>query len=508
METEQMPSSTSNTRSQVFKDSFRYLLATLIGQAVSVIRAVMIPVLFSPAQLGVWNFMNVVLSYGGNAHLGALHAMNKAIPLLRSQGKTEEVEIVKDSIFWFNLLLGVVMALSLWLAATFAPAGYVVGLRIVGLVAFFQLIFAYLFSLLRADSRFDVVSRGVVGLSISSTILIILLAYGFSDHLAGALIGFGLAYALIVVYWVVKGNYRLGFKVHYHTIREMLWMGIPLIAISFLDVVFLSVDRWLIATSLGETKLGYYALAIMASNLLGLVPSSVSSVLYPRMLERFAINQDPTAVGSLLLGPMRALAALMVIIICGAALGLPLLIEMAVPKYLPSIPVMEVLILGAFFLAMSYIPGSYLVSVNKQNWLIGIQIVASLFVFLMDSLLLRAGFGVLGVAIGTAIGYAVYGMGYAWASVYLAIGDKIEVMRFLIRLLWPFLVMALAVATANVFIVDGATLRSRVGVALCRLTVATSVVMGTIWLANRDGEVMAVVRTEIMSRWFQGRKST
>lgn len=90
-------------RGQIIQDSARYLFATLAGQGFGLIRSVMIPVLLNPSQLGIWNLMNVVVGYGGNAHMGILHGMNKLIPMLRGQGALAEVEQIKDSAFWISI---------------------------------------------------------------------------------------------------------------------------------------------------------------------------------------------------------------------------------------------------------------------------------------------------------------------------------------------------------------------------------------------------------------------
>ena len=74
-----MPSGASDRR-QLIKHSTVYLVAGLVGQGFGLLRSIITSVLFTPAQLGIWNLRNVVLSYGANAHLGLLHGMNRAIP--------------------------------------------------------------------------------------------------------------------------------------------------------------------------------------------------------------------------------------------------------------------------------------------------------------------------------------------------------------------------------------------------------------------------------------------
>jgi O-antigen/teichoic acid export membrane protein len=490
-----------NDRRSIIKNSTNYLAASIAGQGFGIIRAVLLPVLFKPAQLGIWSLMNVVVNYGANSHLGALHGMNKAIPVLRGQGKSRDAELMKDSIFWVNLLLAAVVATGVGVASAFVSANYVMSLRIVAIIIFLQSIFYYLFSLLRADSRFGLLSKGVGGLSILTTAFVLAFAFGFANHLIGALLGVSVAYLAIIIYWLFKGHYRFAIRWRLEAIREAFILGIPLIILTAFDSVVLSVDRWVIAAHSGETKLGYYALGLMPGNLLGMVATSVASVLYPKMLERFAIEKDPALARNFLLGPVRALTAIILILICSAAVGLPLFIRLFIPKYLPSIPVMEVLILGAFFPAASAIPCSYLIAINKQNWLIAIQIVTALFILVTDTIMLREGYGILGAAIGTVIGYGISSLSYTVLSVHLALGRRVKAAHFCGRLLLPFGVMALAMLAANTLILDGATLGTKISAMLGRLGVVMTLLVGTLWLVNRDGKVVAEIRAELLARF-------
>lgn len=492
-------------RRQIVKDSAKYVGASIIAQGVGLAKSIAIPLLFSPAQLGIWNLMGVIMGYGANATFGIQDGMNKAIPFLRAQDKLEQSEAIKDSVFWMNLLLGALAGFSLWIGSLIAPGSYVSGLRIISVTVFFQLIFYYLFSLLRADSRFGLLSQGVAGLSILSTAFIVCLAVAFSDRLVGALVGLSIAYMLIVAYWFGRGQYKFAFRVNWGSIREALTLGFPLAILGFLSSIFLSIDRWIIATNLGEANLGYYALGIMGSNLLGLVPGSVASVLYPRMIEGFGAAQDPRGASRLLLNPLRAIAAIMLILICIATLGLPLLIQLFLPKYLPSVPMIEILVPGAFFLCIAPIAGNYMVAVNKQGWLMKVLIVTIIFTFLLDSLLLRAGYGVLGIAVGTVAGYSIYGVGYTMLAVYVALGRKDEVVRFVMCLVFPFIVMVLAMAVAGSIIAEGLTPIGYLWSTVGKLAVVTSTVLVSLWAVNRDGELIAVARVEIQG-WLAERR--
>lgn len=486
-------------RQQIIKDSAKYLVATITAQGVGIIRGLVIPVLFIPAQLGIWNLMGVIVSYGTIAHLGMLNGMNKAIPFLRGQGKLEQAEVIRDSVFWVNMLLGALAGSTILIVSLFAPVNYRSSLCIIGAIVFLQLIFLYMFSLLRADNRFGLLSQGTSGLSILSTILVCTLALTFGNHLFGALVGWAGAHLLIVGYMLVKARYRFAFRISLPHIRETFSLGVPLIILAVLDVIFLSVDRWMIVTNLGETILGYYALGLMVNSMIFLIPTAVATVLFPRQLERFGTTSDPHSIQSLLLGPLRAMVALMLVLVCGVTLGLPLVIRLFLAKYLPSVPIIKILIIGAFFYSLASIPGNCAVAINKQKKLILVLIGAILFSLLMDTILLWAGYGVMGIAIGTMAGYFFYGMGHIIIGLYGVLEQKSEVARFLTRLLIPFPITVFTIVAADFLVREGATVQGYILATLIKTALVASVLLPILWLTNRDGEVIGVVRKELKS---------
>jgi len=496
----------SNERRQIVKNSVVFLAGTIVGVPLGILRSVVFPLLFTPAQLGVWNLMNVILNYGSNAHLGILHGMNKAIPLLRGQDNIAKLEEVKDNVFWFNLLLGAVAAVCVGVISLAVTSEYGLSMRITALTIFFLVIFGYLFSLLRADNRFILITHGTVALSVLSTFLVILLAFASYNRLSGALIGLAIAYALVVIYWFQKGRYHFALRIKFKIIREMLIIGLPLISIVVLDGVLLSVDRWMIAANLGTTMLGYYALGIMASNLIGLVPGSIASVLYPKMLERFGASGNPSALRSLFVGPTRVVVALLSLLIGGVVLTLPFLIKFLLPKYLPSVSLFGILISAAFFYAVACIPGSFMVSINRQKMLIIIQIIAIILALVLDFVVVQMRWGIVGIAWSTAFAYAVYGGGYMVTAAYFAFERRVDRAHFLIEIYGVFAAMVLGLVLAMRFIPEGANMGKAVVSTALRLACFLVVLLPVLWWSNRHAGLLLIAREMFPSHFKKLRK--
>ena len=483
-------------RGQIIQDSVRYLFATIAGQGFGLIRSVMMPVLLNPAQLGIWNLMNVVLGYGGNAQLGILDGMNKLVPILRGQGQIAQVVSVRDSVFWTNLILAALAASCVMLASFFVPLSYSKPLQINAVIVLLLLVFCYLFSLLRADNRFGLLSMGIFVLSVLSTVLVLACGFFADNHLLGALIGLACAYGLTVFFWQWRSGYHYTFQIDRPALLLSFRLGAPLIVLGVLSTVFLSVDRWVIATHLGVTQLGYYALGIMACSLVSLIPQSVASVLYSRMLERFGANSDPTSLRGLLINPTRVVAALMAVIVGMAVLILILVVRFLLPSYSPSVPILTILIPGAFFYAVAFIPAGFVTAINKQHWLMGVQGICIGLGLIMSITVVSLGWGIIGVAMSTFVVYVVYGLGYTILSAHFVFRTRTEIASFLGQVFMPFLAMALALILGLLIIPIGATFGDEALRTAGRLALMMAVLSLVLWWTNRDGKVMSVMREE------------
>ncbi len=494
-----MPSNASSKK-QIIKDSAHYLTSTVLAQGLGLLRTLLIPILLGPAQLGVWNLMNVIVGYGANAHLGILHGLNKKIPYLRGLGKFEEIDELKDSVFWFNLLLGISAGGLLLITSFLIAPIYAFATRIIAFVIVLQMVYVFYFCMLRGDSRFNLVSKGIVLFSFFSSILVVMFAYVTHERLLGALYGLSISYVIVVLYWVLKAEYRFTFSVKLTLIKESFLAGLPLIVIGLMDMVLLTVDRWLIAWQLSSTSLGYYSLGIMASNLLGLVPTSAANVLYPRMLERFAKTHDPAAVCGYLLNPMRVIASLMIFLIGAATILIPVIIKLLLPKYITSIPLIEILVPGAYFLAIAPITGSFVIAINRQNALVMIQVGAICLGLIVDGCLLYLGYGIYGIAYGTICCYAIYGIGYLFIALYLS-GDKLaKIIWTITEVLLLFTATIVALKATNIYSPSSFNWETHLLSALIKLLIFCAVVLPVVWLVNRNSGLFASIKSVFFNK--------
>ena len=88
----------------------------------------------------------------------------------------------------------------------------------------------------------------------------------------------------------MKYGFKLGLNLN--LITRIFKIGLPLIIIQIGAILFISIDRWMIAGMIDQINLGYYGIGLTMANFLFAGASAVAFTLYPFMLERFGQTND------------------------------------------------------------------------------------------------------------------------------------------------------------------------------------------------------------------------
>jgi O-antigen/teichoic acid export membrane protein len=279
-----------------------------------------------------------------------------------------------------------------------------------------------------------------------------------------------------------------------------LFLGFPILAIGILDSFSVSLDRIFLAVKFSKTELGYYALGLMISGVLSIIPGSVASVLYTTMLERFSVNNNPKDVKSLLLTPIRVIWALMVVIVAIVLVVVPVLIKVFIPKYLPSIPVVEILLFGSFFMSCTHLPSQFLISINKQKYILYSQIIVSFLIVSLNMFFLKFGLGIKGIAIATSIGYLVYGINYTIISLNFVLDSLFEIIKYICWLIIPIFILIILYFTSSNFFFNNTNDLLNFKNEFFKLFFLLLFTLIPLHFVNLDGLIYNFIKVELVSK--------
>jgi O-antigen/teichoic acid export membrane protein len=219
-----------------------------------------------------------------------------------------------------------------------------------------------------------------------------------------------------------------------------------------------SVDRLVLGGLLGAAAVGYYAFGISLSGILFLVPTVVGRVLYPKVNKHFGRQADSHSMRRVVLAPTLALGTLLVNFQIVLLIGAPLLYNQILPKYHPGLLAGQILILGSFFVCLFRNAANYLIAANQERLFLKYIVVTLAFNLVFDVGLVKSGFGLAGVAVGTSLA-GCFLTTLVWRRVLTGLNfDRRARWRAILELYLPILVALFVLGILGLFV--GSAFRS------------------------------------------------
>lgn len=397
-------------RHRVLQQIWSYFVQTLLAQVALLVGGLIVARVLGPTDYGLWNALQLLAVYGTYATLGLLSALNRDVPIYRGRGDEAKVARMRDASLGATvgvavLLSGGIVGYALWQRARLDPnllLGIVFMAGIVGL----QQLSGFFDVLFRSANDFATVGRLRLYRTLAEMALAVVLVSALS--FAGRLVAAAATWIFLIVYAIRRNPFPICPRWDPAEVGRLIRLGFPLMAVDILYGVLTSVDRLMIVRYLDRTALGYYSVGLMAMSFLFVVPRVVWEILYPRFGERFGEAGEPAGLERLVVAPLFGVAAVMSILLGAVVILLPVGLAVALPGYLSGLDAARVLLCGSFFLALVAGPGNFIHTITaRQTSLLlfyggGLSLAAAL-----NWLALSLGYGILGVAFGTALAYGL-----------------------------------------------------------------------------------------------------
>jgi O-antigen/teichoic acid export membrane protein len=420
-----------------------FTISRYLAEGLFALRGFFLASLLSPLTFAIWTQMRLVLTFLQFIRLGTNEALVRDYPYHKGRGSQETAHKIADVVSGFNLLMAAaaILIVSLYFllgqSITSLPEKHLWYLWL--LLFFLNQIYWFFQCKLQATQQFIKVGQMIVGFSLLSTAggLLCAYLYGF----VGFLIALIFSYLVMILY--ASGADPREFKPSWDTVSalKLIRTGFPIMASGALFILLLNVDKIIIWIFMQRQDLGIYAIQSYITNFIMLAPGAVAMVLFPSMMEQVGKSNSNESVENYLTHPTLILAYYACPVLAALFFLLPLPIQWLLPQYAPAIQPGQILILASFFVIASRMPFAIMVSLNKQNRLMLISLVAVLFTATADWLLLKSGFGISGVAAGSALGFTLYASAtISFAFRYLRLSTK-KLFKFFLTLIAPFLMM-------------------------------------------------------------------
>jgi O-antigen/teichoic acid export membrane protein len=383
-------------------------------RAVLMARGVIAAKLLGPAGYGAWNGLMLLLEYTTQAHLGTLQGLDQTVPgriVARDEAALERVKRAG----LFNLAVLALIATIVLIAYFARSSGQLRdywglgGIVLALACAILTLLANYHTGLLRSHGDIPSMSlwsviQGLIGAFLGVALLALWPAAGAWGLLWGWFAGS--AVALVYVRWKGRAVVPLVPLPSRDAIR-LLVVGLPMFLFVSFQFVMRSLDRVLVLRFLGTEALGYYSLAVMAVGLLLYMPDAISYVLYPKLLRLYHEAGDrPEAIREPVERASRAISLLLPALCALAYLAADDAVRWILPRFREGVPPLRILCFGAAALGLANLSAVVLMTLRRHRLLIPAAVAGTALGAVSILFVIRAGFGIRGVAWATLATYA------------------------------------------------------------------------------------------------------
>jgi len=299
------------------KRSVLYLAGSLAGgnlvaMALRMVGGVLIGRLVAPATLGLFTGIGLVLGYAPALQLGVLNGLNRELPFFVGKGDLQRVKELASAAQAWALVVGGAVCLALigvagWQLAhneMWKAAGWFTN----GILALFLFYSTYYLQMTyRSAHDFARLAFANVVETSVGLVLLVLVAFLSFYGLCIRLVLVSATSALILYRW---RPVRVGPKWNIRDLKHLLIIGAPIFGVGQVYSWWGGVINSTLVLKFAGTKgMGLYAMVLIATASLDLIPQAVSQVVYPRMAEQYGRSSSVRELVTIARRPMFITAA-------------------------------------------------------------------------------------------------------------------------------------------------------------------------------------------------------
>ena len=416
-------------KERLIKDTLLYSVANYLSMAIGIVLSVASKAVLGIAGAGYWAILKVFLSYSGLSDLGSKDAMLREVSQSIGAEDHEKAAATLGSAFVFLCAASAIFGAALFVASFFIRDET---LRRCFWVLMFLVIatqtYNFMLTFLRVAKKVPQLSLVIVLNMISVSVFSLFCGWrwGVFGFVGGTLLATMLS--TLVAY---KG---CGMKIRLRWDPTEVWrlvqIGFPLVLAGYAIDTFLCLDTLMIGKMLGVKYLGFYTIGLMSIQQINSLGRFSQIILIPHAQEKYGKSKLLHDTKPLFMRTTTVLIYILPVVIALVYFGVPVLVHFFIPKFIPGLPSMKILVLGYFFVAVNELSTSILFTINRQKDLVPIFAVMILLAGCLNYFFIKRGYGIEGVAMATAVSYFLFFIVlFCYAFRYLL--DKRELWRII-----------------------------------------------------------------------------
>lgn len=449
--------------------SLKSSLGLVLGMALRVPLNIVSAWLLGPVNLGAFKIIDLIGRYADYNHLGMLQAITRQVPLAMGRGDAKEAEAVKDICFSSNLLTTLLTMIVLWVlflsGVNFKGSFDLTIMVMVSFILFFQRADSLLHNYIKGIGNFDLIAKR--NLYLNNLMPLVSLGFLAIWKLKGLVFGTLILSLLgFIYYFHGLQRIRFNFKLPLKKTWELMKIGFILFTNKTADGLFWTADLTIIALMLSKLDVGLYGFALGSVSAVTGFISMLNMIVYRKILLERSTAKNANKFSYFKKYPENYIPLLLTIsgmLLGSIYLGYTFIVDVFLDKYSESIPLIILLSFGYLCFVTRYFTFSFLNATDQLRYQVFYTLFATALNYGLDYLFIKAGYGIIGVALGCSISFVVVS-GMMLLHVYQNIYNKfsfgvihlskiIGCSLLLCSLMWIFSqVMIISPDSGNLFI--------------------------------------------------------
>ncbi len=379
-------------------------------QGIAAATTLLRPVLMTPELFGLFTALRLVPTYADYMHLGARDSMRYLIPLYEARGEHQRIQELRATVLTSSVIGATSLALLLFILALFSDWGTAerIGLAICASAVVLDAFYNHFFTELKGFQAFKEVGINNYLNAVAQLVFnaVLILSWGFY----GALIAQSGTVIVLLIYMAWRGHAHRRWGLNLGVLKAAILLGGPSMLFDLALLMMRSTDRLVIVQFLGYQDLGYYGLGAMVMGYLLHIPGATREVMEARLFQDHGNGSPAVAFSQFVVQPMIMVGLTMPVLIGPVVLFLPAFIPWLLPDYAAGVPSTQILMLGGYFLAVSFPIRGILAAYGWQMWGAAMILGSVALHAGLSIMLIRLGLGIDGVAISAGISFAAAGL--------------------------------------------------------------------------------------------------
>ncbi|TMM29152.1 hypothetical protein FDT66_12250 [Polaribacter aestuariivivens] len=356
-----------------------YLLSSIVLPGIGFITSILVAKFVDPKDNGLIESYFLILPYLGFLQLGVFNGLNRNIAFYKAKNELSKVNLQVNTSLYVSRAVAIISIIFVLIFVIINNNSYklldyfaITGVLIISVLSPIALHIDTTFRSGQDFKKLGALKLYEAGLQLLLTpLLVFFKGYGKVLMNTGKVI-------INAILRLKNSPYKLEAKFDFKSYKELLSVGFPLLFGGYLFILFTIADQSIIGLNLGSEQLGYYFLSKLVLTIMLLIPSSLTSILYPKASALFGTYGKPSSLRKFFWNSL--LINFIVLSFIGLIIyfSIDFIVFNYIPKYLPGVEAAKINVITGFsFLSIG--PGVIMGVIRKNRFyifLVGLSLLA------------------------------------------------------------------------------------------------------------------------------------